>query len=149
MKNKITFSLTFCFKGQTFKPCSTLDLDDCMEKKSAIPCLYSILAQESGFDSYSYEYDVLMMAEIEYEQAEGMAVNFLHDGFFDSENFKIAWHQNKLDDHMESIASRCMNIESFDDHQALKKALIEAYHLGRNSDSQHSKHDIDSTHGFF
>ena len=40
MKNRITVSLPFSFKGETFSPKSTIDLDEKMHTYGSIPCLY-------------------------------------------------------------------------------------------------------------
>jgi len=133
VKNQITVSLPFSFKGETFKPISIIDLDEHMERGS-IPCLYTYLADENGIDIYSYEHDVMMMGELVFEAAEGMAAEFIRDGDFDSEGFQTRWHEIKLHTLMQDIATRCMGIEQLEDQSNLKKALLETYQLGiRNS----------------
>jgi len=49
MKNRIIYSLPFSFKGETFAPRCTIDLDEHMELGS-IPCLYTHLANENRID---------------------------------------------------------------------------------------------------
>lgn len=132
MKNRITVSLPFSFKGKTFNPKCTIDLDEHMEMGS-IPCLYTHLANVNRIDAYSHEYDVMMMGTLEFEQAEGMAAGFIHDGAFDSEGFQIKWHENRLHSQMEGIATRCMGVDHLEDQSDLKKALLEAYQLGADS----------------
>jgi len=136
MKNRITVSLPFSFKGKTFCPRSTIDLDEHMEL-TGIPCLYTHIANENGIDVYSYEHDVMMMAELEFEHAEGVVAEFIRDGHFDSEGFQTAWKQEKLKSQLQEIATRCIGSGSPDSnpdhHPALKSALLEAYELGREA----------------
>ncbi|MDX8403436.1 MAG: hypothetical protein R8K54_03405 [Mariprofundaceae bacterium] len=129
VKNQITVSLPFSFKGETFRPRCTINLDEYMEKGS-IPCLYTYLADENGIDVHSYEHDVMMMGELEFEEAEGIASEFIRDGNFDSEGFQTRWHEINLHTLMQDIATRCMGIEQLEDQADLKKALLEAYRLG-------------------
>lgn len=132
MKNRITYSLPFSFKGETFTPRCTIDLDEHMELGS-IPCLYTHLANENRIDIYSHEYDVMMMGELVFEEAEGVAAEFIHDGHFDSEGFQARWHEVQLHNDLQSVAAQHMGIEMLDTDSDLKKALAAAYRLGLNS----------------
>lgn len=143
MKNRITVSLPFCFKGKTFNPRCTIDLDEHMGLLGSIPCLYTHLANENGIDEYSYEHDVMMMGDLEFEQAEGMAAEFICDGNFDSEGFQARWRENKLHGLLEDIATRCTGVDHLEDQSDLKKALLEAYQLGASTSK--STNQIHST----
>ncbi len=72
----------------------------------------------------------MMMGELEFEEAEGLAAEFIHDGIFDIEGFQAKWHERKLHQQLQDIAARCMGMTDLDDHPELKTALAEAYHLG-------------------
>ncbi|MDT8376287.1 MAG: hypothetical protein RQ867_06035 [Mariprofundaceae bacterium] len=125
----LTITLPFSFKGKTFRPACRINLDEMMEKGS-IPCLYTHLANENRIDVHSYEYDVMMMGELEFNEAEGMVAEFVHDGVFDSEGFQTRWHERKVHNLMQDVATRCMGIEQLEEHADLRKALLEAYRLG-------------------
>jgi len=129
MKNQITVSLPFSFRGETFNPKCTIDLDEHMRLDSTYS-LYTHLASENGIDPYSYEHDVMMMGTLEFEDAEGIAAEFIHDGIFDIEGFRARWHERELHKQIQGIAARCMGIDQISEHDGLEKALFEAYQLG-------------------
>jgi len=133
MKNRITISLPFSFKGQDFNPTCTVDLDEQMRQNGELPCLYTHLAAEAGISPYSYEHDVMMMGEMVFDHAEGLAAAYVADGEFDAEAFEQAWHQQKRYDDLASIARRRMEVASLDDVPELKETLLEAFELGREA----------------
>lgn len=132
MRNRITYSLPFSFRGKTFTPRCTINLDEHMALGS-IPCLYTHLANENKIDIYSHEYDVLMMSEPVFEAAEGIAADFVHDGHFDSEGFQARWNEVRLHNQLQAIVTQQMGIETLDPDSDLKRALAAAYRLGQNS----------------
>lgn len=134
MKNIITVSLPFSFKGKELCPRSTIDLDEEMES-GGIPCLYTHIANENGISPYSYEHDVMMMAELVFEGMEGAAKAFIHDGIFDVEGFEAKWKQQKLEQSLHGIANRHLGSDNTDArlNSTLKGALLEAYELGREA----------------
>lgn len=132
MKNRLTYSLPFSFKGENFSPGCTIDLDEHMNMGS-LPCLYTHLANVNRIDVYSHEYDVMMMGDIECESAEGMAAEFVRGGKFDSEGFQAQWHENSLFNAMQAIVSDCMGIDELAAHPELKKALLEAFRQGQEN----------------
>jgi len=143
MKNSITISIPFSFKGEDFNPTCTVDLDEQMQKNGEIPCLYTHLAAESGISPYSYEHDVMMMGEMLFDHAEGLADTYIVDAQFDIEGFERAWREQRLQDQLQEIAERCMAVEKFADAPALKASLLEAFELGR--DAGRSERQIRST----
>ena len=131
-ENALTITLPFSFKGKTFQPGCRINLDELMEKDS-IPCLYTHLANENRIDIYSHEYDVMMMSDIKFSDATGMAARFVHDGNFDIEGFKSEWEEKRVDEQLQQIVNRHMNPADLEQHPQLKQALAEAYRLGRES----------------
>ncbi|GAV19358.1 hypothetical protein MMIC_P0292 [Mariprofundus micogutta] len=132
MKNTLTYSISFSFKGIVHKPQCVLDLDHFMIRgEISIPLLYEHLARSNNIDAYSYEHDVLMMSDIEFESAEGLATEFLHDGQFDCDGFESRWRTESLHCAIQEIASRCMGIEDMTTLSGLKEALLEAIELGK------------------
>lgn len=138
MNNSITISIPFSFKGKDLNPTCRVDLDRLMQTGS-LPCLYTHLANECGISPYSYEHDVMMMGDMEFDSAEGLAADFLRDGAFDSEGFEKAWLERKKRSDLEAIARRCMEVERLGDVPGLEQALLEAWELGW------SEKKIDST----
>jgi hypothetical protein len=99
----------------------------------SLPCLYTHLANVNRIDVYSHEYDVMMMGDIKYESAEGMAAEFIRDGIFDSEGFQAQWHENSLFNAMQAIASDCMGVDELAAYPELKKALLKAFRQGQKN----------------
>lgn len=128
MKNTLTYCLPFSFKGKDFTPTCNVDLDEFM-KLGSLPCLYRHLANTNRIDVYSHEYDVMMMGDLEFKAAEGIAAEFIQDGAFDSEGFQAKWHADKLSRAMQEIASRHLKDE-LQHSPGLIEALLAAYHLG-------------------
>lgn len=131
MKNRMTVCLPFSFKGREFHPKSTIDLDEKMEKYGHIPCLYTHLAEDNSIDIYSYEHDVMMMSEMEFEGSEGIAADFIQEGRFDTDGFEKKWWKIKRHEQLQGIAKRLMDVNDLSSHPELKAALIEAYKTGK------------------
>jgi hypothetical protein len=145
--NTLTITLPFSFKGKAFRPGCRINLDELMEKGS-IPCLYTHLANENRIDIYSHEYDVMMMSDMEFSDATGMATRFVHDGKFDIEGFKSEWEEKKLDGQLQQIVNRHMNRADPGQHPRLKQMLTEAYRLGRESAGIEKKIHSTTSPGF-
>ena len=143
MKNRMTVSLPFSFKGKTFCPRVTIDLDAQMRQYGSIPCLYTHLAEENGISVYSYEHDVMMMSEMEFEEVEGIAADFIHEGRFDTDGFEQKWWEIKRHEQLQDISKRLMNIADLASHPELNAALIEAYEAGKAKG--HAEKTIHST----
>jgi len=143
MKNRITVCLPFSFKGKTYSPKSTIDLDAKMHTYGSIPSLYNHLAEENNINVYSYEHDVMMMSEMVFEDVEGIAADFIHEGHFDTDGFEEKWWEMNLHEQLEDISKRLMNVDNLTAHPELKSALMEAYEAGRKE--AHAKKTIHST----
>lgn len=128
--NSIDARIEFSFRGETHSLSSTLDLDKILDKFIAPPSLHHVLAVEHGIDTYSYLYEVMQEEEILFDNAQGRAAEFLHDGIFDLEGYAANRGESELLDSLQAIALREMGIENLDGHPQLKSALIQAYQLG-------------------
>lgn len=100
--------------------------------RGSLPCLYTHIANVNRIDVHSYEYDV-MMGELKFIAAEGMAAEFFLDGSFDSEGFQARWHEKRLFDVMQAIASDCMGIDDLAAKTELRNALMEAFRQGQEN----------------
>ena len=138
MKNSIDVHVEFDFKGESYSPSSTIDLDKLVENNQSFPSLYSVLANENGIDTYSYLYEVMQQTEIQFTSAQGLAAEFLNDGVFDEQAFVAEWHANKVIQLLQPIAKRELDIEDLAQYPGLKTALIQAYNLGKCADSAES-----------
>jgi hypothetical protein len=133
MKNQLTASVVFYFKGERHAPTIQLDLDELMRRRGNLDNLHHTIAVANGIDPYSYEYEMLMAEEIQFEQPEGVAVEFLHDGQFDVESFKAKWQEQQVMAAVRPIAEHCIGVTDLNTKPKLKAALIAAYLAGKAS----------------
>lgn len=135
MKNSIEAHVEFSFKGEDYSLSTTIDLDRLLEHHNSLPSLHAILAKEHGIDTYSYLYEVMQEADIEFRDAQGIATDFLVNGEFDRTALEADWNNLRILSLLEPIASRTFGITDLNQHEALKNALIMAYNLGCESHS--------------
>ena len=131
MKNRMTISIPFSFKGEEHAPACDIDLDLLMERDGALPCLYTYLAEQAGISPYSYEHDVMMMSEMEFSEIEGLASDHIDGNQFHTDGFENAWHAYRMTSRLQEIATTHMGIENIETKPELKKALQEAFELGK------------------
>ncbi|MFK5915042.1 MAG: hypothetical protein QM484_11775 [Woeseiaceae bacterium] len=130
MKNTVTASIHFSFKGENHSPSITIELDRYLIGGGTLPDLCMLIAKENNHDLYSYEYEMMQAEEIIYSDAKGLVTEFINDGKLDIQAFEAAWNENKALEKLLIIAEEHLNIKDFDQHIELKKALLEAYQLG-------------------
>lgn len=135
MKNIVTASIHFSFKGERLSPSITIELDRHIESTGTLPDLCQLIAKENNFDMYSYEYEMMQAEEIKYSNAEGLIQDFITDGSLDVDAFTLSWQENKALNELLSIAEEHLDIKNFSQHDELKQALMAAYLLGKKSNS--------------
>lgn len=133
MPDKITVSVEFYFKGKAYTPSVELELNSVMQAYGKLPDLHQLLAQTSGIDSYSYEFEMLIAEPIQFSNPQGHAVNFYNEGQFDQSGFEQAWHQQQQLKHLAPIIKQQLDIDNIDDHPKLKAVLLAAYTLGKDT----------------
>lgn len=133
MKNSIDAHVEFSFKGESYAPFATIILDELLEHHGTIPPLHAILAEKHGIDTYSYLYEVMEQAEIFFDNARGLATDFLINGKFDADAFVAQWQENRILVRLQAIALRELGLEDLEQHPALKNALFQAYLAGKAS----------------
>lgn len=134
MNNSIEISAQFDFKGETFRPTATLDLDRLMQQRGDEEVdFHHLLAMENGIDFYSYQYDVLESTMLEFANPTGFAGECLADGIFDFAAFRLRWQEQRELEVLQEIASRHMGVDDLQVQPSLQAALLEAYRLGRKS----------------
>jgi len=132
MKNTLTASIHFSFKGKELSPSMTVELEPYLEGSGTFPNLCSLIAKANNHDAYSYEYEMMQATEIKYSDAQGLVAEFINDdGQLDVAAFEAAWAENKALIKLLTVAEEHMNITDFSQHIELKKALLEAYMLGK------------------
>lgn len=148
MKNILTASIHFSFKGKEHSPSLTIELEPYLEGAGSFPNLCSLIAKANNHDLYSYEYEMMQATNIKYSDAQGLVAEFINDGQLDVEAFEAAWNENKALIKLLSIAEDHMKITDFSDHIELKKALLEAYMLGKKDEALNSPADQTATESF-
>lgn len=133
MKNIVTASIHFSFKGKRHTPSITIELDRHLLSTGNLPNLYPLIAKENNFDLYSYEYEMMQAEQIQFSNAEGLIKDFITDGVLDIDAFKLSWQENKILNELLSIAEDHMGLNNFSQHDELKQALMAAYLLGKKS----------------
>lgn len=131
--NTIDASVDFSFKGEDYTYKTSIDLDQLLQKHDSLPSLHAILAQQHGVDTYSYLYEVMQEAEIEFSNPQGLAADYLVNGEFDQTALTTNWQTVKTNMLLTPIATSELGITDLDLHPALKRALVAAYNLGRTS----------------
>ncbi len=134
MKNSITASIVFCFKGETHKLSVDLDIDGIMNEGAALPELCSLIAKVNNIDLYSYEYEMMQAESVIYENARGLISNYVIDESLDFSAFEIDWKEQSFLQQLGVIAKQHLSIDNLDEQVDIKQALIEAYRLGLMSE---------------
>ncbi len=131
MNNSIDATVTFSFKGETYTPSTTIDLDALMREHGSLPRLHHILAMTNKIDTYSYLYEVMEQSPIRFVNAQGPVADFVDNELLDIEAFQEYWRQSQVIGMLQSIASRELNIDDLENHPELKNAMIGAYDCGK------------------
>jgi len=131
MKNIVTASIHFSFKGERHSPAITIELDKYLLSTGKIPNLYPLIAKENNFDMYSYEYEMMQAEPIMFSDAQGLIENHIVDGQLNSDAFEAAWHEHRALEKLLQIAEQHMGVNDFSQHPELKAALLEAYNSGK------------------
>jgi hypothetical protein len=131
MKNIITAAIKFSFKGKNLSPSITIELDSYLANGCNFPNICQLIAKHNNFDLYSYEYEMMQAQEIIYSNAQGLISEFISDGVLNMSAFETAWNENNALEKLLIIAKQHMDITDLNQHTGLKKALLEAFALGK------------------
>jgi hypothetical protein len=131
MKSSVVISVEFYYQGKRFTPAATIDLDSLMRAHGGLPDLSLILARANDIGDYTYELEIMRMEPLHFDSAEGLVAAYIHDGELDKAAFVAAWHEQQDNLVVQSIARRIMQIDDLDQHPDLRRALQEAYRLGK------------------
>lgn len=132
MKNIITASIEFSFKGERFSPSITIELDEYLQSGKSLPNLYALIATANNIDHYSYEYEMMQAEPINIIQAEGMVADFVDNGSLNLDAFVTAWKQQKIIEDLQRIVEKNMGISELHLHPELKQTLLEIYRLAES-----------------
>lgn len=133
MKNTIDVQTEFSFKGEDYLCAATLDFDDLLQQHDDLPVIHELLAHKHGIDTYSYLFEVMEVADLEFSNPQGLAVRYMKDGEFDLEALDYDWYKHKAEMQVRMIAAEKMGITDLEQHPALQRALMDAYKLGKQT----------------
>jgi hypothetical protein len=131
MKNSVVASVVFYFKGERHAPALAIDLDELMAREGGVERLHHAIAIANRIDAYSYEYEVMQAEELFFDEPQGLAVEYCHDGEFDFEGYRARWQELQVLERVRPIAERCVGVSDLDAKPKLKAALIAAYLAGK------------------
>ncbi len=136
MKNTLTATIHFSFKGVNHSPSTSIELDRYLETTGTLPDLYQLIARENDFDLYSYEYEIMQAQDISFSNSQGLVSEFIKDGALDFTEFKSVFEKVKVLNQLQDLANEHMQIEDLAQQPDLKEALLQAYALGKNTRNQ-------------
>lgn len=133
MNNKITASITFNFKGETLMPSSELNLDKLMQRYNGLPSLHEMLAAENSIDSHSYQYEMLLGEDIDFNNAQGDAIQFFNNGEFNQAAFEQFWLHKRVLNKLQQIVQKELELDDIEQHPKLKQVMLMAFQCGQDN----------------
>ncbi|MDM8545628.1 hypothetical protein QUF61_03950 [Candidatus Venteria ishoeyi] len=130
MANSIKVTFRFSFKGINYQPASILDLDKLMDTTGHIPALDYFVANNNDIDTYSYLFEVMQVSDIEFSEAQGVAVEFCHKHDFDIPGFEEKWRKQQIINKLQLIVQQYFDTDKQTENKSLMDALLAAYTLG-------------------
>lgn len=132
MKNILTATINFSFKGKNHSPSITFELDPHLDSTGCLPDFCPLIANANNIGIYSYEYEMMQAQEIVFSNAQGLVAKFINNGVLDFTAFKSVFEQQKVLNQLQGIAKEQMQVENLEQQPDLKEALLQAYRLGKN-----------------
>ncbi len=146
MKNSITATIEFDFKGERFAPSLVIDLDSQMQAIGKLPNFHGLIAAANNIGIHSYEYEMLLSEEIKITDAEGIIKDYIVDGVLDAETFESVWLEHKALEEIQTIVAKNMDINDLQQHPEFIKTLLDVYKAGQDNPKQD---DVQDTHVSF
>ena len=135
MKESITATIRFSFKGEEHAPSMVIDLDDYLQQHGDFDAIYQLLAQQHQLDLYSYEYEMMQAEELQFSAATGVASRYLDSCSFDLSAYQQAIEEARTVAAMAGVAREYLAIADLSNTPDLKAALLQAFKLGQQSSS--------------
>ena len=127
MKKSVLASLQFSFKGEVIEACAFIDLDVCLRQPEPVYYIYHAIAAENSIGLHTSEFDVMIMAPVEFSQPTVFAPNALKDGKLDFGAPPKAWEEERIAGVLQPMAKKHLSIDKLSEHPDLRAALIAAY----------------------
>jgi len=126
-----TISLQFCFRGETFTPTLLIDMGEWLSRGAHPEALYHLLAESLGCGPYSYEYDVLMMREIEFSPEKAWIQKHIDHGKLNITACHSEWQEQQILNIVLPIAEKHLSHALLNEHPSIRDALVESYRSGQ------------------
>lgn len=130
MNNRIRAAIQFYYQGEKVAAYLELDLDKILQTNDDLENLYPQLAATIELDRYSYQYEMMLSESIQFDQATGLARDFLQQNQFDFNAFKQAWFEAVSFEKIEKLAQQYLQITDLNSEPKIKQALLASYQLG-------------------
>lgn len=131
MKHSLHASLSFDYQGNTHTLLSVINIENIISHEDFYQPIYVQLAQEHDIDLYSYQLEIMMDQAIQFSNAQGCAEGCIDDQSLNLELLRQHYEQMLCLEKIEDVATKHLN--SSEMTEGVKKALIEAYQLGKAS----------------
>jgi hypothetical protein len=131
MKHSLHASVSFDYQGKSYALQSVINIENIIFHQDFYQSIYLQLAQDHGIDLYSYQLEVMMDQTIQFSNAQGCAEGCIENQSLDLRRLRQCCEQALCLGRIEIVAEKHLN--SSEMTQSVKKALIEAYELGRAS----------------
>ncbi|MGE4594718.1 MAG: hypothetical protein AAEF23_04265 [Gammaproteobacteria bacterium] len=124
-------SLSFDYQGKSHTLQSVINIENIISHEDFYQSIYLQLAQEHDIDLYSYQLEIMMDQTIQFSQAKGCAEGCIDNQSLDLVLLRQRYEQVFCLEQIEVVTAKHLN--SSEMTEGVKKALIEAYQLGRAS----------------
>jgi len=129
--NSLLASLSFDYQGKSYALQSSVNVAKIISHEDFYQSVYLQLAQENDIDLYSYQLEVMMDQDIHFSNATGCAEGCIESRELNLELLRDQYEKLLCSERLEVIALKCLSPSEMT--ASVKKALIEAYQLGRVS----------------
>jgi hypothetical protein len=124
-------SLSFDYQGKSYVLQSVINVENIISHEDFYQSVYLQLAQEHDIGLYSYQLEIMMDQTIHFSQAKGCVEGCIDNQSLDLELLRQHYEQVLCLEKIEIVATKRLN--SSEMTEGVKKALIEAYQLGKAS----------------
>ena len=123
--------LSFDYQGKSYALQSVINVESIIFHEDFYQSIYLQLAQDHDIDLYSYQLEVMMDQAIRFSNARGCAEGCIGNQSLDLELLRQHYEQVLCLEKIEVVAEK--HLDSGEMTEGVRKALIEAYQLGRAS----------------
>ena len=130
MKDSVTVTVPFSFKGQVLSPSLSLNL--AQHSVASLSNIIHLVATENKIDSYSYEYEVLESSAVVFSNATAGASAFLSGTEFDIKAYYQWLDSKQVGLHLQAIVAQALGDGAW--NKDLEAVLYQAYEYGRTTE---------------